>query len=127
MEKEDRPLAVNEGVNISGGTLNAHALAVGQNAKVDVGVQNNLSMTQQDFEVLANELSRLRAAAKQAATDLDHDESVGALAGAEAAAKKGDETGVRQQLEKAGKWALDIATKIGTTVAVKAIEQALSL
>jgi hypothetical protein len=126
MDKE-KPIAVNEGLNISGGTINAAALAVGQNAKVEVGIQNNLSMTQEDLAELANELSRLRIAAKQEATKLEHDESIGALAGAEAAAKKGDETGVRQQLAKAGKWALDLATKIGTTIVVKAIEQSLSL
>ena len=78
-----------------------------------------------DLRTLTQELETLRLAMKTDATDPDHDIAVSDIARAEKAAKDGDETNVMKHLKSAGQWALDVATKIGTSVAIEAIKQAL--
>jgi hypothetical protein len=99
-----------------------------------IGTANNLSgatlsqaATLQflDLGALAAELNQLKAELKRVAAEVDQEFAVANVAAAEAAAKKGDSEGVAKYLKAAGKWALDTATKIGTQVAVKAIENAL--
>ncbi|HRO22572.1 MAG TPA: hypothetical protein PLO17_19480 [Alcaligenes phenolicus] len=99
-----------------------------------IGTANNLTgatlsqaatLQSVDLGVLAAELSQLKAELKSVAAEVDQEFSVANVAAAEAAAKKGDSEGVAKYLKAAGKWALDTATKIGTQVAVKAIENAL--
>ena len=80
-----------------------------------------------DFTQLASELSRLRQEMKKEAVDPEHDMAVSDVAKAEQAAKAGDSSQVVQHLKSAGKWALDIATKIGTTVAAEVLKGALGL
>jgi len=75
--------------------------------------------------VLAEELSRLRAELRSQATELSHDVAIGNIAAAEAAARAGDVNGAVSLLKGAGKWAFDIASKIGIQVAAKAISGAL--
>jgi hypothetical protein len=102
-----------------------------------IGTNNNASGTsfsqslteaaaQIDAVQLAAELALLKAELKKLATDVEHEFSVANVAAAEIAAKKGDAEGSIKYLKAAGKWALDTATKIGTQVAVKAIESAIS-
>ncbi|MBP3957726.1 hypothetical protein J8F10_20945 [Gemmata sp. G18] len=74
---------------------------------------------------LAKELERLRGSMLAESKNAEQDASVAAIAEAESAAKKGDAKGVLSYLKSAGKWALDVATKIGTGVASKAIEKAM--
>ena len=76
---------------------------------------------------LAADLEKLRAAMLAESKTADQDEAVAAVAQAEDAAKKGDAKGVFGFLKKAGKWAIDIATKVGTTVAGKALEKSMGL
>ncbi len=76
---------------------------------------------------LANDLERLRTAMLSESKNADQDEAVADVAEAEAAAKMGDAKGVFAFLKRAGKWAMDVATKIGTTVAAKAIEKSMGL
>jgi hypothetical protein len=99
-----------------------------------IGTANNLtgatlsqaaSLQQVDLGALATELGQLRSELRKSAAEVEHEFSVANVAAAEAAAKKGDAEGVVKYLKAAGKWALDTATKIGTQVAVKAIENAL--
>lgn len=80
-----------------------------------------------DLPQLAADLAKLRSAMKTEATSPEHDAAVGAVAAAETAAKKGDGPTAMQYLKAAGKWALDTATKIGTTVASAAIKASLGL
>lgn len=80
-----------------------------------------------DLPSLAAELSKLRAILKEKATDDEHDISVGSLALAEQAAKKGDGSKSLEYLAKTGKWALDAATQIGTTIAAEAIKKSLGM
>lgn len=63
----------------------------------------------------------------EVATDIEHDKAVASIGSAEVAAKNNDGEGVLKHLKAAGKWTLDTATKIGTQVAVKAIENAIKL
>jgi hypothetical protein len=80
-----------------------------------------------DAAELARELSILRGKLKEEATEPEHDIAVGTVASAESAAKAGNGPEALKYLAKAGRWSLDIATKIGTTVAAKAIEIALGI
>ena len=76
---------------------------------------------------LAADLEKLRAAMFAESKTTDQDEAVAAVAQAEDAAKKGDAKSVFGFLRKAGRWAFDVATKIGTSVASKAIEKSIGM
>jgi hypothetical protein len=77
--------------------------------------------------ILAVELSKLRAALLQSAEEPEQYSDIGAIASAETEAKKGDGPKALEYLSKAGKWTLDIAAKIGTTVAAAAIKESLGI
>jgi hypothetical protein len=53
--------------------------------------------------------------------------AIGAVAAAEQAAQQGDSLGALRRLRAAGSWALDIAQKVGLTVAERAIKIAMGL
>jgi internalin A len=78
---------------------------------------------------LAEELSRLREAVRShsGVPDVERDVVVGKLASAESAAKTGDGPAAVTNLKGISKWVLDVATKIGTSVAAKVIESAMNL
>ncbi len=76
---------------------------------------------------LVNDLERLRTAMLSESKNAAQDDAVAAVAEAEAAAKKGDAASVFALLKRAGTWTLDVATKIGTAVAAKAIEKSMGL
>lgn len=78
-----------------------------------------------DFAQLADELKRLRVELKVAAGNEDRDAEIGAVAAAERAARDTDGRGVLENLARAGRWVLDIATGIGTPIASGAIKAAL--
>jgi hypothetical protein len=75
----------------------------------------------------AVELRALRDALRSGESSADHDEAIGAVASAEKAALAGDGPGMLEHLKRAGKWALDCATSIGTRVAAAAIKSAVGL
>ncbi len=102
--------------------------AVGDNARADRFEQIwNAAGSTIDLKALADELQKLRTAARREATEAEHDEAVGAIASAEAAARKGNRAEAMEKLARAGRWAFDVATKIGVQVAALAIEQATGL
>lgn len=106
------------------------AAAVGPHSKAEnISFQQVWNQRGQDIDltVLAAELSTLRNSMRKEATELDHDKALAAVALAEESARQKDGPGALQNLKVAGKWTLDIATKIGTAVAVKAIESAIGL
>lgn len=108
--------------NISGGNQGA----VGDNAQAhDFTQVSKQTPDKLDLEALSQELGRLRVAARQEATEAEHDVAIGEIAAAESAAKQGDEKSVRAHLANAGKWAVDVATKIGVALAVEAIKQSM--
>jgi hypothetical protein len=87
---------------------------------------SNQTLGSIDMTALATELSRLRAEARKDAVEPGHDIAVSELAKAEQAAKEGQASAVMQHLKSAGSWALDVATKIGTSVAVEAIKKSMA-
>ena len=52
---------------------------------------------------------------------------MGAVASAVVVAKHGQGSKALEYLSKTGKWVLDVATKIGTTVAAAAIKESLGI
>jgi hypothetical protein len=80
-----------------------------------------------DLQSLARELGTLRAVLRRRASEPEHDLSLGAVAGAETAAKQNDGPKVLAYLRAAGKWALDGATEVGTTIAAAAIQKSLGM
>jgi len=80
-----------------------------------------------DLQSLATELSQLRAGLKEQATEPDHDIAIGSVALAEKAAQEGDGAKALEYLAKGGRWAVDVATKIGTTMAASAIKSSLGI
>jgi hypothetical protein len=78
-------------------------------------------------EELLRELSALRTAMRSAASEPEHELSIGAVAAAEAAANAGDGVRTLEYLKKAGTWALDVATKIGVNTASSALKGSLGL
>jgi hypothetical protein len=78
---------------------------------------------------LAEELAKLR---KQMRLECDpdnsqHDIEVGAVALAEQAARSGNSSGALSHLKSVGRWCLDIATKLGVSLATEAIKQSTGL
>lgn len=80
-----------------------------------------------DLSVLAKELAKLRIELKKEGSEPDHDISIGAIASAESSAREGDGQKTLEYLSKTGKWALDVATKIGVPVATEALKKAIGL
>lgn len=80
-----------------------------------------------DLPSLAKELSALRTEMKKKAVEPEEDAAVGAIAEAETEAKNGHAPKVLEFLAKAGKWALEIATQIGTPLAIAAIKASLNI
>ena len=80
-----------------------------------------------DLPRLADELAVLRQAMKKDAIEPEQDVAVGAVAAAEQAAKNGNGPKALRFLKSAGKWALDMAEKIGVGVATAAIKGAMGI
>ncbi len=80
-----------------------------------------------DLLQLAVELSMLRQSMSQEATEMEHHIAVGNVAKAEQAAKAKDSSGVAEHLKSAGKWALDVAKKIGVSLASEVLKDSMGL
>ena len=78
-----------------------------------------------DLPQLAKELSKLRLEMKKEAIEPEQDIAVSEIAKAEQAAKSGNGSKTLEHLKSAGKWAFNIATKIGTNLAVEAIKKSM--
>lgn len=113
------------------------SVLIGEKANVGEASANNAQTVQSmqgvTAEQLAGALGELRNRIKsQDGVDsgmdaLERDIATGKLAVAQAAAGKGDTDGALQSLKDIGKWVLDFATKVGISVAAKAIEKASGL
>lgn len=123
-------------LNTSGGFSMGDKYTVGQAGAV--GPQSHahdISFTQVwnqsgsdiNLPALKDDLAVLRAAMKSEAKEPEEDIAVAEVASAEVAASKGDGPKALEHLAKAGRWALKVATTIGTTVAAAAIQAALGL
>lgn len=119
-----------DGVNM-GDTYNVgNAGAVGPHSSATNVTFNSAAAnlaSQLDVNALVAQLAQLRAEMLKEATDGNHYEAIAAVAKAEDAMKKGETSGALGNLKVAGKWALDIAVKIGVSVAAKAIEGVIKM
>ncbi len=100
--------------------------AVGPGARADRTVFRNISPGNNLLR-LAPDLAKLREAMVSNSSSPAHYVAVGEVAAAEQAANAGDEPSALEHLKKAGKWALDVATKIGSEVAAAALRTSLGL
>ncbi|QIY97403.2 hypothetical protein HEP87_29770 [Streptomyces sp. S1D4-11] len=81
----------------------------------------------QNVSVLASQLESLRMQMKQEAQTPEEDLAVAEIGQARMHAENGDEEQAKSHLARAGKWALDTATAIGTQVAAAAIRASMGL
>lgn len=75
------------------------------------------------MDQLIKELAAFKAELKRNATDDDHDIEIGNIAAAEKAAKDGDKSKALEFLSKAGKWTIEILTKIGTSLGAALLKE----
>jgi hypothetical protein len=80
-----------------------------------------------DLPRLARELGQLHTALRSQAKKPEHEMAIGAVAAAEADAKGGDGPNALEYLKKAGSWAFDVATKIGTDIAAAALKSSMGI
>lgn len=80
-----------------------------------------------DLPALADELGTLREALQVEASETGHYLALAEVSEAEKAARADDGSQTLQRLKAAGEWAFEVATKIGTSLAAKAIQASLGL
>ena len=112
----------NKGIIISGGSMNAHNIAVGD--KNIINSVNNTTAENIDFESLTQELAKLRMKlVETAGNDPVNFQAIGAVANAELASKEKDENKVIQYLKDAGLWVFETAKSIGVEVVTELIKK----
>ena len=104
------------------GAIGPNAQATGNTFVQSRGVDENV-----DLAVLAQELGRLRTEMRGNATTPEQDDAVAAVGKAETAAAKGDRNAIAEHLKSAGKWAFDIASKIGVNLATSVLKGTLGI
>ena len=107
--------------------IRGQAAAVGRHARAKGTTLQQIyreAATDLDLPQLARELAELRATLQKEASTSDEYRALAAVAEAEEAAAKGDGSTALKRLEAAGRWALDVATRIDIPVATKAIRSA---
>jgi hypothetical protein len=87
------------------------------------------SETKEDIDLpqLSRELSLLLPKLSEEASSTEEYQAVGEVANAKKAAEANDGPRTLEYLARAGNWALNTATTIGTTIAAAAIKAALGL
>jgi hypothetical protein len=103
---------------------NAHAHDNTFNQLQQIGSQIEQSM---DLAALATELETLRQSLKKEAVTEEHDMAVVDIGKAKKAAEAKDSTKTAESLKSAGKWALDVATKIGVSLASEALKHSMGM
>lgn len=121
LSEKERPQSVS--IKVSGGIVNQ--IVAGSNS--GDAVQHNRLEDHIDLAHLEKELIRLHKEMKKLAKSPKHDISIGAIVQASQAAKANDRSKVFEHLKTAGKWAFEVATKIGTSLATEALKLALGL
>ena len=109
---------------ISGGQQGA----VGDSSRAENFTQIlNESDTEKYLDVLADELSKLKKSLDEYKSNPQYRSVVESVTAAETAAKNGDKSTALERLKGIGDWVLDVATKIGVSVAAAAIKEALGM
>jgi hypothetical protein len=132
MSSSDREHALRGAVQEirTGDTYNVQgAVAVGRGASAGnfAFYQTWQNLANQDTQALARDLAQLRAELKMRPTSAEQDLAIGELASAQIAAEAGDGPAALSHLARLGKWVVDAATSIGTTVAAAAIQKAMHI
>jgi hypothetical protein len=107
---------------------------IGDNAK-GVAVGKNITQWQNwnevagrfDLRELAEQLGSLRLELLKEAQTPEQYIAIGAVASAETEAKQANGPKALEYLSKTGTWVLDVATKIGITVAAAAIKESIGI
>lgn len=92
-------------------------------------IQRILSQPE-NLERLAQQLNDLKIEAASAATNADEKFAVGAIDAAATAAKEGNAQGMRDflsHLAPVGKWAFDLATKVGASLLAEVLKAHLGM
>lgn len=76
------------------------------------------------LSALGPELQKLLEAMRTEKSEPEHEVEIGMVSAADAAIKKGDTSQAFDFLKRTGKWAFDVATKIGVSVAAEALKHA---
>jgi hypothetical protein len=103
--------------------FNATNMVVGRKAKI---VQTGTQIVG-DLPKLATELESLKQALIQEASNAADYQVIAEIQAAKEAANAGDEVTIGRHLANAGRWALDVAVRIGTEMAAAAINHALGV
>jgi hypothetical protein len=108
---------------------NGQAGAMGDNAKAEGNTFQQLALHSADLDLpkLAEELGRLLVAMKAEAQSVEHYQALASVATAAECAKQQEVPRLLEHLQAGGRWALDLATKIGTPVAIEALKRAMGL
>jgi hypothetical protein len=102
--------------------------AIGSNARAErFKQQADRRQISVDLSALAVELDLLRQKLAQEATSAADSQAVAEIHAAVEAAGAGDEPLIRRHLARAGRWALEVAERIGTELAAAALRRALGL
>jgi hypothetical protein len=118
-------LAMGDSYNINGqaGAVGRHAIS--RNVTLNQFV--NRVEDSVDFERLNTELGELRDAMTLQASEAWHHAAIAKVTEAQEAAKNKDASKVVASLRAAGNWTLDVATKIGVSIATEIIRQSVGL
>jgi hypothetical protein len=100
--------------------------SVGDNNQVSFANNTPLRQFESiDLLTLANDLARLIEAMKKECKETEHYAAIAEVDKAQKAAKSKDVSKVKEYLKLSGKWALDIASKIGADIAVEALKRSV--
>jgi hypothetical protein len=129
-----------EPINITGGIVvirpgisysNQGPLGAQGNDAINNGPVNQFNQATPELSVdlheLVADLEQLKKQLYSEATDPEQHHAVGEIEAAKRAAEKSDQTALLRHLRAGGQWALEVATKIGASVAEAAIKAALNL
>ena len=137
---QPRPALFEDASRLSGGgkewfmgdkyEFHGQAAGVGRNVNIQNVNFNQIwdqSRSSLNLGKLADDLARLREAMAKESTSAEQFVAVGNVASAEVEARNEHGPTALEYLSKAGKWALDVATKIGVPVAIEALKKTVGV
>lgn len=101
--------------------------AVGRKAKAEGNTFSQIIQQGSDLRTLVSELEFLRSEMRRNAQSPDEDLAVAAIGQAQIGAQEGNAEATRSHLARAGIWALETASAVGTQIAEAAIRAAMGL
>ncbi len=111
----------NNQYNVSGGTVISGNTVAGN---IEVHNENKSEL---DYKKLAEELRALRNEMQNSSANGEHTREIEDIELAQQAAETNSKTDVQNALKNAGMWALTVAEKIGTPLAIAALKNAIGI